>query len=84
MFSEYIIKSNIRLTNPQIVVSDKPGDEFAVQHIMRCVDGPNAVVGIVGSAHAEAEWPSGPERSGPPVVVIMTIAVHSLRFAELF
>lgn len=48
------------------------------------VDGAHAVVGVVRSTHTEAEGPGGPEGGGPPVIVVVTITVHTLRFAEFF
>lgn len=68
----------------QIVVSDKSGDKLAVEQVVRRVDGPYAVVGVVGGAHAEAEGARRPEGRCPPVVVVVTVAVHALRLAELF
>lgn len=48
------------------------------------VDGTHAVVGVIRSTHTEAEGPGGPEGGGPPVIVVVTITVHTLRFAEFF
>lgn len=45
---------------------------------MSRVDGPHTVVRVVGSAHAEAEGTGGPERRGPPVIVIVSKTVHAL------
>lgn len=49
---------------------------------MRGVDCPDAVVSIVGGAHTETEGTRCPERCRPPVVVIVTITVHTFRLAE--
>lgn len=64
-------------TDSQIVVSDKSGDKLAVEQVVRSVDGPYAVVGVVGGAHAEAEGAGRPEGRRTPVVVVVSVAVHT-------
>lgn len=49
---------------------------------MRGIDGADTVIGVVGSAHAEAERASRPERGCAPVVVVVSEAVHTLRLAK--
>lgn len=49
---------------------------------MRRIDSPDTVVGVVGSAHAEAERSSCPEGSGAPMLVVVAVAVHTLGFTE--
>lgn len=48
---------------------------------MGSVDGPDAVVGVVGGAHAETEGACRPKRCRSPVVVVVSVAVHTLRLA---
>lgn len=43
-----------------------------------------ARISIVVGVHAEAEWSGGPERRSPPVIVVVTKAVHFLRQTFFF
>ena len=73
-----------QLTYSQIVVSDHSCDKFAVQNIVRCIDCPETIVGVVISIHADTERTGCPQGGRFPVVVIVSEAMYLLRKTLLF
>ncbi len=62
--------------DPHVVIGDESRDELAVEGIMRSIQCPDAPISVIISVHADTKGSLTPEGRGPPVLVIVTEAVH--------
>jgi len=62
--------------DPHVVIGNESRDEFAVEGIVRSIQCPDAPISIVISVHADTKGSFTPEGRGPPVLIIVTEAVH--------
>lgn len=64
--------------DPHVVVSDETGNEFTIERVVSGVERAHAPVRVVVGVHADAERSVVPQRSRPPVILIVTEAIHLL------
>ena len=64
--------------DPHVVVSDKAGNEFTIKRVVSRVERPHAPIRVVVGVHADAERSIVPQRSRPPVVLIVAETIHLL------
>ena len=61
-----------------VVISDESRDEFTVERIVRRVESADAPVRVVVGVHADTKWAVVTQRCRPPMISVVTEAIHLL------